>query len=472
MKKLIVAILLVALMVANISACGYVSQNEYREYGNNTNSTEIAFTNTNEKTNAELEKNPSPSIDIEGESRNSDFLYTVNEDGAVTIKSYYGNDSVLILPDYIDGKPVTQIDSWSFSGCDSLESVVLNDGLLEIGSYSFQYCSNLKTLTIPESVIDGGYRLYDSSIEIIYGAKGTFAETCAAKNSIDFVDSQAGYTREYSKEPVNPTILDYFDFAHNYPIICFGNTKGSDALVGYDRYGQCYVHIPAWNACFQVKLQGEPRDALISGDHLWIISSSEDGSQITTYKFLEDGTLIESYSNTFPFKANENAAPYCDSWLYNCYQEDAFYAFFIKYGNSVSYNPNYVMYQFLSTDGGKTWKQTDGYQATFSDDDIWVLDFFTNDIGVVATRAGYDNFATFVYVTFDGGGTWSPMEDLPYPAEWGDIEEFYLESITYESNEYIFIVRLHPEKGPSQITTFVSKDFFNWEMKEHYLMDQ
>ncbi len=278
----------------------------------------------------------------------------------------------------------------------------------------------------------------------------------------------------YSKELVDPTILNYVDFCDlNQPFVaCFGDTGGADALFGYDRYGQFYTHVPAWNSYFQVKLQGKPRDALISGDHLWIMSSSEDGSRITTYKFLKDGTLIDSHSNTFPFKASTSGAPQYESWLYNCYQEDAFYAFFVEYGHRQANKPQYAMHQFQSTDGGKTWIQTEGYQAMFSDDNIEVLEFFTNEIGVIATRAGYDNFADFVYVTFDGGGTWSPMEDLPYPAEWGKIEEFYLESITYEDNQYIFVVRLHPEESPSQIATFVSEDFLNWEMKEHSLMDQ
>ena len=445
MKKSIFAMILSASLAMNLSGCAYTSKN----------------TDTTIPKEFHSAESTAP-IDIEEEKPASDFLYTVNEDGTITIKKYYGNDAVLILPESIDGKPVTKIDDWSISICKSLESVVLNEGLLKIGGYLFKYCPNLKTLTIPESVIDGGYRLYDSSIEIIYGKKGSFAETCAAKNSIDFVDCQTGYTREYSKEPVNPTILDYFNCAHNL---------GTDALFGYDRHGQCYTHIPAWNAYFQVKLQGEPRDALIREDYLWIISSSEDGSQITTYKFLKDGTLIESYSNTIPKAAGYEAAPYYDHWLYNCYQENAFYAFFVEYRKGQSDSPPYVMYQFQSTDGGKTWIQTEGYQATFSDDDIEVLEFFTNEIGVIAAETGYDDFKPFVYVTFDGGGTWSPMADLTYPAEWGKIVELYPESITYENNEYIFIVRVCL-KGPlSQIATFVSKDFVNWEMEDHYLVD-
>ena len=463
-KRMLTMLLTAALLAAPLTACDMADD---------------AIDTTNENTEETLgttetsASQQKPIVDIEGENPASDFSYEINENGTITLKKYFGNDPTPTIPNRIDGKPVTKIGDFSFSGLASLKSVALNEGLLEIGQYAFVYSPNLKTLTIPESVIDGGYRLYESSIEIIYGKKGSFAETCAAKNSIDFADSQIGYTREYSKEPVDPTILDYIDFCNrNQPlVVCFGDTGGADALFGYDRYGQCYTHVPAWNSYFQTKLQGEPRDALVSGDHLWIMSSSEDGSQITTYKFLKDGTLLDSYSNTLPFAASDSWSPECDSWLYNCYQEDAFYAFFIEYGKCESDKPQYAMHQFQSTDGGKTWIQEEGYQVTFSDDDIEALDFFTNEIGVIATRRGYNHCADFVYVTFDGGGTWNPMEELPCPAEWGEIEEFYLESITYEDNEYRFFVIIYPKKGPTQITTFVSKDFVNWEMKEHRLMD-
>ena len=126
MKRRILAMLLSALLVANVCACHQAYENE-SNLDNQALSGSVTdnVPNTNEENNDYSENMDNapptvPSIDIEGESSNSDFSYTVTECGTVTIKNYYGNSSVLILPDHIDGKPVTKIDSCSFSRCDSL----------------------------------------------------------------------------------------------------------------------------------------------------------------------------------------------------------------------------------------------------------------------------------------------------------------------------------------------------------------
>ena len=469
MKKRILAMLLSALLVMNISAC--VSQNEYREYDNNTSSTEP--TTTNETINTELDEPPSPSIDIGNESRNSDFSYTVNEDGTVTIRKYYGNDSVLILPDYIDGKPVTEIGNDAFGyPCNTiLTSVILNNTLVKIGDNVFDGCIQLKSLTIPESVTSGGYQLYlCDSIEIIYGKKGSFAETCAAKNSINFVDQEINYTREYSKEPVDPSVLDYFacEQVGGYNTFREGSiTYDAEVFFGEDRYYQYYAHVPAWDVYFQVPIpEWEiPKDALISREYLFVISANPGGDCVTTYKFSKNGNLVESYRNEFSLFANSHG--YNEAWLYNWYQEDLLYAYFLEDTMKKSETTDYVLHKFQSTDHGKTWTQVEADQLEFIYCNIDAFRLFTNDHGVITSEYGGEGD---IYVTYDGGGTWSTLE-LPYPAKWGKLEGFLLKSITYEDNKYIIVLFPYSKKNPSHEITFVSKDFVNWEMEDHYVID-
>ena len=473
MKKRILAILLSALLVANVSACNFVPQNEIEETFENIDTAESTQKEI-EKTTAGITEEtstnkPEENVDV-GNVKKSDFSYTVNEDGTVTIKHYYGNDCALVLPEYIDGKPVTEIGDYAFGGVynSKLESVTLNNTLVKIGDNAFEGCANLKKLIIPESVKSGGYNLHlCDSIETIYGKKGSFAETCAAKNSIDFVDLETGYAREYSKGPVNPLTLDYFACKQIGGYNTFrdeSEVQHAEALFGYDRYEQCYTHVPAWDAYFQVPIPKYevPVDALISRDYLLVISAVPDGTHVTTYKFSKDGILVESYD--IEFSLSYCTRDYDEAWLYNWYQEDLLYAFFLENTMKTSEHTDYVMHKFQSTDCGKTWTQVEESRLDLVHVNIDMFKMFTNDHGAIVNAGGGEGD---IYVTHDGGGIWSQLE-LPYPAEWGELEGFLLKSITYEDNKYVIVLWPYSQKAPSQEITFVSKDFVNWEIKEYY----
>ena len=47
---------------------------------------------------------------------------------------------------------MTTIGSGMFSGCESLRSITLPEGITEIGESAFAGCSSLTELTIPDSV--------------------------------------------------------------------------------------------------------------------------------------------------------------------------------------------------------------------------------------------------------------------------------------------------------------------------------
>jgi hypothetical protein len=81
-----------------------------------------------------------------------DYTFTINN-GAITIRSYTGSGGAVVIPDTINGYPVTTIGYAAFSGpmfygCQSLTSVTIPDSVTNIVDYAFYLCTNLTSVTI------------------------------------------------------------------------------------------------------------------------------------------------------------------------------------------------------------------------------------------------------------------------------------------------------------------------------------
>lgn len=81
----------------------------------------------------------------------SDYEYQ-ETDGTIKINKYKGSSTKINIPSEIDGKAVTEIGSFAFSGCKTVESIVIPNGMKKIEGYAFSNCSNLNYIEIPDSV--------------------------------------------------------------------------------------------------------------------------------------------------------------------------------------------------------------------------------------------------------------------------------------------------------------------------------
>ena len=85
-----------------------------------------------------------------------DFEYGVLDDGTVQITAYNGSAETVVIPDTIDGKSVTSIGAWVFSGFTSLTSITIPDSVTSIGESAFNGCTSLTSITIPDGVTSIG----------------------------------------------------------------------------------------------------------------------------------------------------------------------------------------------------------------------------------------------------------------------------------------------------------------------------
>jgi hypothetical protein len=87
------------------------------------------------------------------------YTYTVSEN-TVTITGYSGNETRLVIPDNIDGLPVSTIGRESFKNSVLVE-VVIPDSVKKIDWFAFYGSRALTSVTIPSSVSKIEYGVFD-----------------------------------------------------------------------------------------------------------------------------------------------------------------------------------------------------------------------------------------------------------------------------------------------------------------------
>ena len=58
----------------------------------------------------------------------------------------------LVVPNLIDGLPVTAVANHAFQSCNQLTSIVLPNTVTSIGSYAFFNCDSMTSFTCPLSI--------------------------------------------------------------------------------------------------------------------------------------------------------------------------------------------------------------------------------------------------------------------------------------------------------------------------------
>ncbi len=150
MKKEIVAILLSALLLMNISGCNVDSQNDTDKFPENDDTTD---SNSEENDKVPNNEENTGTVDIEGEyDPVTNMRYTLNADGKSYTVCPVGLPDVikeLVIPGKYKGLPVTKV--YGAMGERSIETIIISEGIQEI-RVDFDYCRDIKNIYIPASV--------------------------------------------------------------------------------------------------------------------------------------------------------------------------------------------------------------------------------------------------------------------------------------------------------------------------------
>ena len=131
--------------------------------------------------------------------------FTLNEENQSYAVTGIGTctDTDIFIPNTYEGLPVTSIDSYAFSGCTGLKSVVIGDSVTSISRGAFEGCVGLTSIVIPGSVTSIDWYAFDGCI----GLKDVYYTGTEAEWAKISIDSSNGYltnaTIHYNYVPEN-----------------------------------------------------------------------------------------------------------------------------------------------------------------------------------------------------------------------------------------------------------------------------
>lgn len=231
MKKLF-TLFLATLAALSLTACGgsrgadHTAEPAHNETKAPTENTPTAKPSGKLTLEALMEHEPSPE---------DDFNCYDNGKGGCNIGGYLGDDTIIVIPEKIHsltvqavigyvftnideieavrfadsltkigdfvctnchgikiivlGRNVKSIGESAFQNCEALETIKLYEGLETIGRFAFVCCTSLKEIEIPESVTFIEHDAFSGCAEgfRIIGKSGSYAETYAKENNIEFI---------------------------------------------------------------------------------------------------------------------------------------------------------------------------------------------------------------------------------------------------------------------------------------------
>mgnify|MGYP004445741757 FL=1 len=350
-KKYISIIIIMLMIFESIGTDGLLSE-----------TTKIYGAETNKESVQEIDRDGSPETegpqDIEVYNSDDeelvygDYKYSI-VNNSVTIDSYIGSDSVVIVPDNINGYDVTEIggsafarctnvkeiklpetletiENYAFGSCTGLESIKIPSKVKTIGEKAFGYCSSLKEINLPESIETLGLGfIVGTQIEEIQIPKSLKSGSSAlyGANELKKVEFEEGTETiitgicevnyfDYSENKIEEIIIpDGVTEIESFAFVGCTNVKEIKLpetleTIGDSAFGNCTglesIKIPS-----KVKTIGYHAFEYCSSLKMIILPESVESIEIDAFFKCNEEFTIYGYEGTYAQQyANENNIPF------------------------------------------------------------------------------------------------------------------------------------------------------------------
>lgn len=232
------------------------------------------------------------------EIKNSGFTFISS-----AITGYTGTESHITIPASLGGMSITAIGDGAFKFNNTIESVVISEGIASIGMQAFYDCGSLKEVTLPRSLKSSGQDAFQSC----YSLEKTHVTSIADYLAIDFESGNYG-DRDSSPVcagghlyiggspvtdlviPEGTTTLPSYIFGFCDQITSVTLPESLESIEQYAFYectGMEKLNVPSMEAWLGVSLGGAYANPMVEGADLYA-----DGKRITQYAFPEGTTEI------------------------------------------------------------------------------------------------------------------------------------------------------------------------------------
>ena len=159
-----------------------------------------------------------------------DYILVNNGTGA-RITAYSGSESVVVIPDTIDGYPVVSIGSYSFASLSGITDVTVPEGVTDIGSCAFYNCTALIKVSLPDSLLDIEYAAF-------YGC--TSLSAIELPEDLVSISGYAFYSCDLTSVtiPRNVTIIGDSVFENCYDLTSV-SIAGDLPIIGSGEFARC-----------------------------------------------------------------------------------------------------------------------------------------------------------------------------------------------------------------------------------------
>lgn len=207
MTKKTVAVIAALLLVVSVALCGCSADGLLKALSIDIDTYDPAI----EMVSGVLEKTVAQENLVSG-----GFTYLVFEDGTAAVTQYKGSDTVLVIPEELDGHTVVALENKALYKNTNITELVLPDSLEVVGNFAVMYCNKLEKVTFGKNIKNIGVSAFESQGDDSNGKGDGSLQSIVFNGAPEIIREKAFYYSDKLLEIVIPDgvrIIEEWAFA-------------------------------------------------------------------------------------------------------------------------------------------------------------------------------------------------------------------------------------------------------------------